>query len=710
MSTPQTKILFDDSSASLGPYSLVPFAVQGMTTIVGVGLADDDVITFELMSFAGGRFPSDCECYPIPGKDPELIGVQPLMCPTCESQSPQYVRMTARNPVVILDYPVGPMLRAKYEGSGIGDSKVWLYQDPRQGAEDEIDLRTQDLTDNLRGCPPVCCEDEEQTWEPTGTIMCVADTVMQEERSNCGNLRWTERGPVTWTPTGNFTCGRMTQGGDGFVTYLITREERNDCGDPRWTDDAVETDAATTGNVQCDKDQDNTSIEWRDLCGNTAWFSGPLQDWRDTGEARCTPGSQTGMQKQQVNQCGETRWVNDPANVRVWTDNGVIQCVPGSETDTEKQQVDQCGNLRWVPGPPQVWTDTGATRCSLDNETTEKEQVNQCGNTRWVAGDDQQWVYTGEFRCLNAPTEAYPDGRTELKMVNQCGAIMWVPGPGLTWTDTGDVRCVPDSEEDTEKKQVNNCGDVRWVPGPEQEWSPTGQLYCDGMDDTGETYRLHEYQQNQCGTVRLYSLGDTPWEDTGAVRLVAGTYEKQQRTVCGDTRWVAFEPTELNWVATGSERCTNGVVQQQEVNQYGNLRWVDTTRKCVSPEHFATLPLPGCGGLAYRPGDARDPAATVELQEDCDPPVTIGYLYPEPREGARTPVIAGDCATACPDTTIVGFAVDNPSGGGAGCDGPIRVVVEQADKKAVQLISSCSNDIPDRILWDDGSITLPYSL
>lgn len=672
MSTPQTKILFDDSSASLGPYSLVPFAVQGMTTIVGVGLADDDVITFELMSFAGGRFPSDCECYPIPGKDPELIGVQPLMCPTCESQSPQYVRMTARNPVVILDYPVGPMLRAKYEGSGIGDSKVWLYQDPRQGAEDEIDLRTQDLTDNLRGCPPVCCEDEEQTWEPTGTIMCVADTVMQEERSNCGNLRWTERGPVTWTPTGNFTCGRMTQSGDGFVTYLITREERNDCGDPRWTDDAVETDAATTGNVQCDKDQNNTSIEWRDLCGNTAWFGGPLQDWRDTGELRCAPGSQTDMQKQQKNQCGELRWVADPSNVQVWTDTGKVNCLP-------------------------------------DNETTEKEQVNQCGDTRWVVGDAQTWVYTGEFRCLNFPSESYPDGRTELKMVNQCGGIMWVPGPPLDWADTGDVRCVPGSEEETEKKQVNNCGDVRWVPGPEQVWSPTGQLYCDGLDATSPTYNLHEYQRNQCGDVRVFSLGEAPWEDTGQVRPGSSpgvNYDREQKTLCGDTRWV-IHMVPLDWTDTGMERCRNGKVQVQQIDQYGSTQWVDTTRECVSPEHFATLPLPGCGGLAFRPDDNRDPAATVELTEDCDEPVVVGYLYPSPREGAATPVTVGDCGDACSDTTVIGYAVNNPSGASADCGAPSRVVVERAAKHAVQYIPSCDNS-PNKILWDDGSITITH--
>lgn len=549
------------------------FRLDNQTTITAVGLGPGDAVLFEVIYLSSVSPIPDCPCRLSELPSAVIDGVEPLVCPTCETQTEQRVRLTQRNNVVVLDNPQRALVRAIFVGDGLGTARVWA----------QPGTHTQDLTDSLRGCPPVCCEDEEQTWQENGVQRCNLETDELERQfiSNCGNLEWRTVGPLNWQDTGELDCNA-----DQTTTQ---KRQVNDCGDSRWVE-------------------------------------GPAQDWRDNGQTRCKHGSQTNMEKQQVNQCGETRWVDDPASVQVWEDNGAIRCVTGSQTDTEKQQVNQCGDTRWVNGPAQVWE------------------------------------------------------------------------------DVGEVRCVPGSLTDTEKKQVNQCGDVRWVAGPPQVWRDTGEYRCTSITASNPVYVLEILAQNQCGDLRWSEGVDAPWIDTGNTRPGASGYEKEQRTKCGDTRWIP-DTADITWTDTGAERCKDGKVQLQQVNQHGHLQWVDTTRNCVSPEYFASLPLPGCGGLAYRPGDARDPAATVELQEDCDPPVTIGYLYPEPREGARTPVIAGDCADACPDTTIVGYAVDNPSGGGAGCDGPIRVVVERAAKHAVHYIPSCDNS-PNKILWDDGSITV----
>lgn len=472
------------------------FRLDNQTTITAVGLGPGDAVLFEVIYLSSVSPIPDCPCRLSELPSAVIDGVEPLVCPTCETQTEQRVRLTQRNNVVVLDNPQRALVRAIFVGDGLGTARVWA----------QPGTHTQDLTDSLRGCPPVCCEDEEQTWQENGVQRCnlETDTLERQFVSNCGNLEWREVGPLSW---------------------------------------------------------------------------------QDTGGYRCV------------------------------ADNG-----------TEKQQVNNCGDMRWVEGPAQEWEDTGEIRCDVSNLT------------------------------------------------------------------------------DTEKKQVNQCGDVRWVPGPAQVWRDTGEYRCNSLTATNPDYVLEVLVQNQCGDIRWAEGIETPWVDTGKIRPIATGYEKEQVTKCGDTRWIA-DTAEIEWTDNGIERCTAGKVQKQQVNQYGNIQWVDTTRECVSPEYFATYPLPGCGGLAFRPDDTRDPAATVELTEDCDPPVIIGYLYPSPREGASTPVTAGDCGDACGDTDVIGYAVNNPSGAAAGCDGPGRVIVEQATKQAVQYIPSCSVNTPNKILWDDGSIT-----
>lgn len=412
----KTVILFDSSSASLGPYALVPFTVECQATLVGVGLAPDDVITFEVMSFEGGRLPSNCGCYPVPGVDPQLIGVQKLTCPSCndnEDDQSHFVRLTAANPVVILDYPVGPLIRARYDGSGIGSSMVWVY---KNYAQEGPTCPTQDLTPELRGCPEACCVDTE--WTLTGVSMCVAGMVYNEERSNCGTLRMTEVGPVTWTATGQTRC----------VGDTIEQQEIDNCGNTRWVDSGASATWTATGLTRCA----GAIIENQEVndCGDLRWVdSGAAVTWTATGTKRCTD---TTVESQEVNNCGDLRWADTGVAI-VWLPTGVIRCGPMSQAggaityDFFAEEGNQCGETRWAAAVTKTATPTGATRCISGGGTQDEYTDECCCHTAWFEGDPQEWVPTGETRC---------DGGTVVdKEINQCGNIRW--------TDT-EVCCVED--------------------------------------------------------------------------------------------------------------------------------------------------------------------------------------------------------------------------------------------------------------------------
>lgn len=549
------------------------FRLDGKVAITALGLQAGDEIHFEILTLTevqAGFYAGACCIGLVEQADIQMV--EPMVCPACETETLQRVRLTQRNNFIVLDAPQGNFVRAIYEGTAIGSVEVYGITNATTG----------DLTPELRGCPPVCCEDEDQTWQENGNQRCNLDTDELERQfvSNCGNLEWRSVGAINWQDTGELQC-------DPDKTTTLKRQV-NDCGDSRWID-------------------------------------GPAQIWQDAGDSRCAAGSQTAMEKRQTNQCGESRWVLDPSTEQEWEDDGEIKCTPGSQTATEKRQVNQCGSIRWVNGPAQVWE------------------------------------------------------------------------------DTGEVRCVPGSQTATEKQQTNQCNQTRWVAGPAQVWSQTGQYQCSGLTPNGATYKLSAQERNQCDELRWGTPVDADWLDSGNYRPDPSAPEgvlKEQTTRCGDTRWVTGEAQ--SWVATGIERCREGVMQEQEQSPAGLLRWVNTGRPCVSPEYFATLPLPGCGGFAFRPSDTRDPAATVEIK-GCGEAVE-GYLYPAPREGASTPVTVDACTGNCGDETLLGYAVDrsSSSSAGGGCQQPINL---DPRVKAVQLIEACGDNERPAILWDDGSIT-----
>lgn len=166
--------------------------------------------------------------------------------------------------------------------------------------------------------------------------------------------------------------------------------------------------------------------------------------WEDTGATRCTD---TMVQRQQVNSCGNYRWID--AYAVTWVDTGVQDCTGAFVV---RQQVNDCGRLRWNTTTEAVdWEDTGTYRCT--GEFVERQQTNQCGAVRWqVSTEAVEWTDTGVSRC----------GATfvQRQQTNQCGRLRWVDTiEVVAWVDKCQVRCNEGAEE---MLQENQCGQLRW--------------------------------------------------------------------------------------------------------------------------------------------------------------------------------------------------------------------------------------------------------
>lgn len=138
-----------------------------------------------------------------------------------------------------------------------------------------------------------------------------------------------------------------------------------------------------TGGRQC-LDIGVVEIEETDGCENFRFTRVPeLVVWEDTSETRCDE-ARNRIQKQQVNQCGDSRWVTteELCCTPNWQDiPNEINC---SHFVVRQMQVDGCGNTRLhSTGNPVTWLSTSETQC-IDGMIYQIRQVNQCGEYRWA--------------------------------------------------------------------------------------------------------------------------------------------------------------------------------------------------------------------------------------------------------------------------------------------------------------------------------------
>lgn len=264
-------------------------------------------------------------------------------------------------------------------------------------------------------CPPY--------WQRTTSKRCLANGLVDiQELDGCGNERWVRTSEVVvWTDTTETTCVSGSDAGE-----KIYMQQVNQCGDTR---------QVFTGRFCCvpawvnsdappvyDCNQSMLRVNQEDGCGNTRLFTTEFAvAWTDNGSRRCLDDRH---QRQEVNQCGTTRWVDNGA--LVFVDTGDTRCVGAL---IEKEQVDQCGTLRWIATDVALtWTDTGVQTCVTDHLV---EQDNQCNATRLDNRGPVVWTNTGETRCEEV------SGMVENRQINQCGTLRW-DNTGIS-CDIGDI-------------------------------------------------------------------------------------------------------------------------------------------------------------------------------------------------------------------------------------------------------------------------------
>lgn len=413
-------VLFDNTSINLDS---PVFQLDGQHSVVAVGMQPGDSITFEVITIAEAARANICGCRITAGLAASVQGMQQLLCPSCESQGIRPVTLSSTNPVVILDAPHNAFLRAIYSGTGIDmrTVTVWVAKSA-----------STDLTDAMRGCPPLCCEDEEETWSPTGMHRCGETLVEIEEISNCGNKRWTECGDVIWTPTGATFC--TDNGGDGGEDDCVLQldgfndgpgyyaEVRNQCGQTRW-DFVCGVGSSNyyteTGLIRCQLDAggegglSGTVFEQvTNPCGRVSWRERGPMTFTGTGNTRCDLDADT-YENEVRDDCGNLHW--QAAGNLAWTETGNSRCAGGFIEVEERSQ--PCGFLRWTAtANPVVWSPNGNTRCTGAN--FEREEVDTCGNTRWITTGGIVWEPTGNYDC-----RSNINWREER---NQCGTLRWV--------------------------------------------------------------------------------------------------------------------------------------------------------------------------------------------------------------------------------------------------------------------------------------------
>ena len=242
----------------------------------------------------------------------------------------------------------------------------------------------------------------------------------------------------------------------------------------------------------------------------------------------------------------------------------------------------------------------------LETESTETDMFNGCHEDC-----DPVFKRTGNIKCN-------PDDDTmQYEIVDQFGNIDFEDPVPLAWEATGRIRFADESNpswESVEAEYIDPCGNIKWEI-TQFLWQPTSDYTCKDLDETSAKYSIVRRYVNENDASLWIKDEEKPWMDTGNVRCQDNLVYKQQITTCGD------------------------------------VRWFQTDETCG---YLATYRLDS-GGLAYRPGQ-QDPEATVAL-EDCDGNV-IAYIYPEPREGAKTPVTTG-CTTCAEGGEVLGYAVDS---------------------------------------------------
>jgi hypothetical protein len=375
-------VLFNNQSANIDSPT---FEIKGQRTFMSTGMQPGDFMTFEIVKVAAGARSTVCGCRISEMGVGVIEGVQELQCSSCEETTQRPVRMTPQNPVVVLDFPQGVIMRAIYTGDGLDLRTVTVWSE---------ESTTQDLTPELRGCPPIYVSEADMAWSDTGNYRCVTGGGIQYEQTNdCGRRRWflDVIRPQIWVDTVNTRC---TSNGIG-----VEVEQTNQCGDRRWQLSLTLLQEWVANGVHRCTSTGDVELQEINQCGDRRWVVCGSVEWVDTGKFRC---GLVNLENEQTNQCGHRRWFAT-ATPLTWTTTGVTRC---SGADLEAQETNNCGIERWTVVGPNTWTLTGVTSCV--SGTVRNQETDLCGNLRLVntgtpCGDSTHIVASVTRAPLSAP-------------------------------------------------------------------------------------------------------------------------------------------------------------------------------------------------------------------------------------------------------------------------------------------------------------------
>lgn len=228
--------LFDKTSISL---ESPPFFLASQITIMSTGLPDGDYITFSQVKLSDDIIGSICGCEIIPTKIGIIEAKQRLMCNFCPCipngvPLNQPIKITNKNPILVLDAPIGGAIVAEYHGEGLATGEVTVWFTPTK--MDNIPSSLRGCNDNAAAIPtyalpcgllafaPSDVRDPEATVEVRG---CSFDKDSCVETGDGEVIFYLYPRPKPWASAPITSCSVCGTQGETVIGYAINSSYNN---------------------------------------------------------------------------------------------------------------------------------------------------------------------------------------------------------------------------------------------------------------------------------------------------------------------------------------------------------------------------------------------------------------------------------------------------------------------------------------------------
>lgn len=201
-------------------------AVTKPQEFVAYGITSADTISIDIALI--GSMPSNfavqgCSVIDSSNREVPIEGTAPYVVCGCT------VKATSKSPRFVVSRPGVYIIT--FTGPSFGDAIV-----------DAQEASPAAISEFSASCAAVCDECVDSTWSQTGLTRCSGNNIESEEKSNCGNSRWTVTGAVTWVDTGSTRC----------TNFVLEKQQINDCGSTKWVATATNCGYCPSLPVSCD--------------------------------------------------------------------------------------------------------------------------------------------------------------------------------------------------------------------------------------------------------------------------------------------------------------------------------------------------------------------------------------------------------------------------------------------------------------------------